>query len=262
MIKLAINLNLILNMNILVCISSVPDTTSPINFNTENNAFDNTGITFIINPYDEFCLTKAVFIKEQTGAFLTVLNIGEQNNDAVLRKALAIGADKAVRINKLPKNSKIVAEIIADYCRKNKFDLIFCGRESIDYNGGQVPGFLADKLNLPFINGCIGMEINGETLELKREIDNGYELCESSMPAVIAGQKGLVEEKDLKIPSMRGIMTARTKPLEIIQTDQEDVEKLTIINFEKPSGRSECKLIHENEVEELVELLINEAKVI
>tara|TARA_B100000945_G_scaffold319249_1_gene326039 strand:+ start:202 stop:951 length:750 start_codon:yes stop_codon:yes gene_type:complete len=249
-------------MNILVCISSVPDTTSPINFNNDNNAFDTNGITFIINPYDEFCLTKAIFIKEQTGALITVLNVGEQNNDSVLRKALAIGADKAVRINQAPKNSKMVSELIADYCKKNTFDLILCGRESIDYNGGKVPGFLAEKLNIPFINGCIGMEINGESLELKREIDNGYEICVSSLPALIAGQKGLVEEKDLKIPSMRGIMTARTKPLEILDSEIEFQEKITIINFEKPLGKSECKLINDNEVEKLVDLLANEAKVI
>tara|TARA_B100001250_G_scaffold413794_1_gene449138 strand:+ start:450 stop:1199 length:750 start_codon:yes stop_codon:yes gene_type:complete len=249
-------------MNILVCISSVPDTTSPINFNNENNTFDTNGITFIINPYDEFCLTKAIFIKEQTGALITVLNIGEQNNDAVLRKALAIGADKAVRINKAPKNSRMVSELIENYCKKNEFDLIFCGRESIDYNGGKVPGFLAEKLKIPFINSCIGMEINDKSLELKREIDNGYELCETSLPALIAGQKGLVEEKDLKIPSMRGIMTARTKPLEIIEPDCKYEEKITIVNFEKPLGRSECKLINDNEVEKLVDLLANEAKVI
>tara|TARA_B100001250_G_scaffold400922_1_gene412134 strand:- start:225 stop:974 length:750 start_codon:yes stop_codon:yes gene_type:complete len=249
-------------MNILVCISSVPDTTSPINFNNENNTFDTNGITFIINPYDEFCLTKAIFIKENIGASITVLNIGEQTNDAVLRKALAIGADKAVRINQKATNSRMVANLIANYCKENPFDLIFCGRESIDYNGGKVPGFLSAKLNIPFINSCIGMEIQGEKLELKREIDNGYEICESALPSLIAGQKGLVEEKDLKIPSMRGIMTARTKPLEVIESNLENENNIQIVNFEKPLGRSECKLINDNEVEKLVDLLANEAKVI
>ena len=249
-------------MNILVCISSVPDTTSPINFNNENRSFDTNGITFIINPYDEFCLTKAIFIKEKLGASITVLNIGESTNDAVLRKALAIGADKAVRINQKPKNSRIVANCISDYCLKNSFDLIFCGRESIDYNGGKVPGFVAEKLNIPFVNGCIGMEIHGEVLELKREIDNGYEICESSLPSLIAGQKGLVEEKDLRIPSMRGIMTARTKPLEVIEPNEEFQENIKIVNFEKPEGRSECTFINDDQVEKLIDLLANEAKVI
>ena len=247
-------------MNILVCISSVPDTTSPINFH--NNIFDTNGITFIINPYDEFCLTKAIHIKEKIGGDITVLNVGEKNNDAILRKALAIGADKAVRINENPKNSKLVSECISNYCASQSFDLIFCGRESIDYNGGKVPGFLASQLDIPFINSCIGLEITGDNIEVKREIDNGYEVCESILPALIAGQKGLVEEKDLRIPSMRGIMTARTKPLEVVEAETNSENKISIVEFEKPSSRSECKIIDENNVEKLVDLLANEAKVI
>ena len=249
-------------MNILVCISSVPDTTSKINFTNNNQSFDKNGITFIINPYDEFCLTKAVFIKEKTGASITVLNVGENANDAILRKALAIGADKAIRINQVATSSEIVAECIADYCEKNTFDLIFFGRESIDYNGGKVPGFVAEKLNIPFINGCIGLELQNTIIETKREIDSGYEICNCVLPAVIAGQKGLVEEKDLKIPSMRGIMTARTKPLEIIDSSKEEKNVLKIQCYHKPVERSDCKIISEENVEELVELLSNEAKVI
>ena len=149
-------------MNILVCISSVPDTTSPIKFKNENRDFENSGINFIINPYDEFCLTKAIFLKEKSNASITVINVGENTNDPILRKALAIGADKAVRINQKSTNSKIVAECIASYCSDKSFDLIFCGRESIDYNGGQVPGFLAIKLNIPFLKSlktAMGMSI-------------------------------------------------------------------------------------------------------
>ena len=249
-------------MNILVCISSVPDTTSPINFVDDNKKFDTNGITLIINPYDEFCLTKAVFIKENIGASITVLNVGSSTNDPVLRKALAIGADRAVRINQNPENSQVVAECIFNYCTNNKFDIIFCGRESIDYNGGKVPGFLANKLNIPFINACIDLEINGETLELKREIDNGYELVESSCPALIAGQKGLVEEKDLRIPSMRGIMTSRTKPLEVIESQVALDNKIEIVSHEKPAKRSECKMISADNVVELVDALANDAKII
>jgi len=249
-------------MNILVCISSVPDTTSKINFTNNNQSFDNNGVTFIINPYDEFCLTKAIFIKEKSGATITVLNVGESANDAILRKALAIGADKAIRINQAPENSKVVSECIVNYCLNNEFDLIFCGRESIDYNGGQVPGFLAAKLKLPFINSCIGLDITDNTLSLKREIDGGHELCECSCPAVIAGQKGLVEEKDLRIPSMRGIMTARTKPLEVINIEIAQEKNIKIIEYNKPTERSECKMIEEDNIDQLVELLSNEAKVI
>ena len=247
-------------MNILVCISSVPDTTSQINFN--ENQFNTNEITFIINPYDEFCLTKAILIKETAGANITVLNVGENTNDPILRKALAIGADKAVRINQKAENSRTVAECIYNYCTNNSFDLIFCGRESIDYNGGQVPGFVASKLNIPFINSCIGLELNENLIECKREMNNGHEICKSTLPSLIAGQKGLVEEKDLRIPSMRGIMTARTKPLEVIDLNINNDKKITIIDFSKPEKKSECRLINEDEVEKLVDLLSNEAKVI
>jgi len=249
-------------MNILVCVSSVPDTTSPINFTDDNKKFDKTNITFIINPYDEFCLTKAIFIKESMGATITVINVGDNSNEPVLRKTLAIGADKAIRINQTANNSKMVASCIANYCQNNKFDLIFCGKESIDYNSGQVPGFLSKKLNLPFVNGCINLEIEGESATLKREIDNGYELCKCSLPLVVAGQKGLVEEKDLRIPSMRGIMTARSKPLEVIEPQIEDKNLIQVIKYDKPLARSECKMISEDNVEELVELLNKEAKII
>ena len=249
-------------MNILVCISSVPDTTSPINFTNNNQSFDKNGITFIINPYDEFCLTKAIFIKEKQSATITVLNVGNNTNDSVLRKALAIGADNAVRINQESINSEMVAECIVGYCQDKNFDIVFCGRESIDYNGGKVPGFIAEKLNLPFINGCVGMDIKNEVIELKREIDNGHEICECSFPVLIAGQKGLVEEKDLRIPSMRGIMSARTKSLEVIEPSVNLENKIKTIHYDKPIQRSECKMINEDNVEELVDLLNNEAKVI
>jgi len=249
-------------MNILVCISSVPDTTSKINFINNNQDFDTNGITFIINPYDEFCLTKAIFIKEAQQAKITVINVGESANDAILRKALAIGADHAVRINQNPKNGNLVAECIANYCQDKDFDFIFCGRESIDYNGGKVPGFLAQKLNIPFINSCIGMNITNNAIELKQEIDNGYQICETTTPILIAGQKGLVEEKDLRIPSMRGIMTARTKPLDIIESNISSEANIKVISYEKPSERSECKMIDSENVEDLINLLSTEAKVI
>ena len=249
-------------MNILVCISSVPDTTSSINFTNSNKNFDKTGITFIINPYDEFCLTKAIFIKESSGANITVINVGDNTNEPVLRKALAIGADKAIRINQTASDSKVVADCIANYCQNNSFDLILCGRESIDYNSGQVPGLLASKLNVPFINGCINLELKEKTATATREIDNGHEICKCLLPLVAAGQKGLVEEKDLRIPSMRGIMTARTKPLEIIESNISIPNSIQVIEYNKPLARSECRMIHEDNVEQLVELLNQEAKVI
>jgi len=249
-------------MNILVCISCVPDTTSKINFTQNKKKLDEGGITFIINPYDEFCLTKAIIMKESSGANVTVISVGDSKSEPVLRKALAIGADSAVRINANSDSSKSVANLIANYCSKNKFDIIFCGRESIDFNGGQVPGFIAAKLNLPFINSCVGLDYIDDKINAKREIDNGHEICECSLPAVVAGQKGLVEEKDLKIPSMRGIMTARTKPLEVLDSESTYNNNIEILELSKPSERSDCKIISEDNVGELVQLLHKEAKVI
>ena len=248
-------------MKILVCISSVPDTTSKINF-INNQDFDKVGVTYIINPYDEFCLTKAIHIKESNNATITVINVGDEKNDSILRKALAIGADNAVRINKNPDNSRMVADCIKKYCDDNQFDLIFCGRESIDYNGGKVPGFLAGKLEIPFINSCIGLEINNIKIKCKCEIDNGIVTLEGNLPVLIAGQKGLVEEKELKIPSMRGIMTARTKPLEIINMEDISNNSMKSVEYTKPTERSECKIFQEDEVEKLVKTLSDEVKVI
>ena len=250
-------------MNILVCLSSVPDTTSKINFNNNNQEFDLNGVSFVINPYDEFCLTKAILIKEKnTKTNITVINVGEQMNDSILRKALAIGADKAVRINIKATHAQIVANALAHYCNDNQFDIIFCGRESIDYNSGIVPGLLAAKMKMPFINGCISLDISENTIETKREIDNGHELSKSNLPAVIAGQKGLVEEKELRIPSMRGIMTARSKPLEVLEYNIKLGQEIKAIIYDKPKERSECVMIPDDNVGKLVELLTNEAKVI
>ena len=156
-------------MKILVCISSVPDTTSKINFIENNTKLDTSGMQFVINPYDEFGLTKAMMLKESNQAEVTVITVGDINVEPVMRKALAIGADKAVRINTKPNDSFSVANEIAMYIKSNSFDLIIGGRDSIDYNGGQVPGFIASKLNIPFINGCIGLEINDTLIECKRD---------------------------------------------------------------------------------------------
>ena len=201
-------------------------------------------------------------MKEGSGANVTVISVGDSKSESVLRKALAIGADNAVRINADSGSSKSVANLISDYCSKNKFDIIFCGRESIDFNGGQVPGFIAEKLNLPFINSCVGLDCFDDKINAKREIDSGHEICECSLPAVVAGQKGLVEEKDLKIPSMRGIMTARTKPLEVLDYESTFNNNIEILELSKPSERSDCKVISEDNVGELVQLLHKEAKVI
>ncbi len=249
-------------MKIVVCLSVVPDTTSKINFIENNTKIEESGITYIINPFDEFCLTKAIFIKEKTGADITVLNVGASKNDPILRKALAIGADRAVRIESNSLEANSIAKYLSKYIKENQFDLIFCGKESIDYNGGKVPGFIAAMLNIPLANGCVGMNIEGENITVKNEIDNGVQICQSKKPIVIAGQKGLVEEKELKIPSMRGIMMARNKPLEVITVEENIEDNLKLKEFLLPKGKSECKMIDSENVSELITLLRNEAKVL
>jgi len=248
-------------MNIVVCISSVPDTTSKINFTENNTQFDTNGIQFVINPYDEFGLTKAMMIKETSGGNVTIITVGDPTVESVMRKALAIGADNAVRINMAATDSYSVASEITHYLKDNPSDLIIAGRESIDYNGGAVGGIIAEMLDLPFINACNGLEISGSSAKATREIDGGKESISAALPLVIGGQKGLVNESELRIPNMRGIMQARSKPLQVIEPSA--TEGLTTsVSFEKPAEKSACKLVDATNVEELVNLLHNEAKVI
>ena len=248
-------------MNILVCISSVPDTTSKINFIENNTLFDTNGIQFVINPYDEFGLTKAVMMKESHGARITVVTVGDISVEPVIRKALAIGADDAVRINSVPRDSYSTADAIFSYAKDKNFDIIIAGRESTDYNGGAVPGMISEMMSIPFINACIGLDIKGDKAEVVREVDGGKETISSSLPLIIGGQKGLVNENDLLIPNMRGIMQSRTKPLEVIESHESE-ERVSSISFNKPEKKDECKLINDQDVSVLVDLLQNEAKVI
>ena len=248
-------------MKILVCISHVPDTTSKINFSEDQTQFDANGVQFVINPLDEFALTRAMWFKEKQGASLTVINVGNQSTEPTLRKALAIGADAAIRVNLEAEDGFQVAQQIAEIVKKEDFNLILCGRESIDYNGGMVPGMLAELLGYNFINGCIGLDVNGQDAELAREIDGGKEILKCQLPLVVAGQKGLVEEKDLRIPNMRGIMMARKKPLTVIEGVDFSPSTHTI-KYEKPEAKGACKIIDSSQVDELIELLHSEAKVI
>jgi len=248
-------------MNIVVCISSVPDTTSKINFTENNTKFDSNGIQFVINPNDEFGLTKAMVLKEANGGTVKVITVGDVSAESVIRKALAIGADSAVRINKVATDSYTTAIEITNYLKENPTDLIIAGKESLDYNGGAVPAMIAEMLNLPFVNACNGLEVTGNDAKISREIDGGKETLSASLPLVIGGQKGLVEESALRIPNMRGIMQARSKPLEVIEPSA--TENLTItVCFEKPAEKGACKLVDADNVAELVSLLRNEAKVI
>lgn len=248
-------------MKILVCISHVPDTTSKINFTTDQSAFDTNGVQFVINPNDEFGLTRAIWFKEKQGAQVDVINVGEAVTEPTLRKALAIGADKAIRINTVAKDGLQVAGELAAFVKENPYDLIIAGRESIDYNGGMVPGILAAKLGYGFINTCVGLDIENNAATATREIDGGKEQLKAELPLVIGAQKGLVEESDLRIPNMRGIMTARQKPLQVIEPKNNQTGS-QIKSFEKPAPKGAIKLVDKENIDELINLLHNEAKVI
>ena len=200
-------------------------------------------------------------IKESIGGKITVITVGDTSVEPVIRKTLAIGADEAIRVNMVPEDSYSVAFEISEYIKENSFNLIITGRESTDYNGGAVPGMLAELTNLPLVNACIGLEVEGNNVKLVREIDGGKEMISSSMPIIIGGQKGLVYESELRIPNMRGIMQSRTKPLSVIDSKSTNAYSSTI-SFEKPEEKAGCKMVDSENVSELVDLLQNEAKVI
>ncbi|MFK7049294.1 electron transfer flavoprotein subunit beta/FixA family protein [Flavobacterium columnare] len=248
-------------MKILVCISHVPDTTSKINFTNGDSEFDTNGVQYVINPNDEFGLTRAVMFQEQQGATVTVVNVGEADTEPTLRKALAIGANDAIRVNANPTDGLFVAKQLAEVIKKGGFDLIIAGKESLDYNGGMVPGMTAGLLGYNFINSCIDLKVEGNTVTAAREIDGGKEVVTTTLPLIVGGQKGLVEEKDLRIPNMRGIMTARTKPLNVVEPLGADVATKAV-KFEKPAPKQEVKLVSPDNLDELINLLHNEAKVI
>ncbi len=248
-------------MKILVCISNVPDTTSKINFTDDDTKFDTNGVQFVINPYDEFGLTRAMWFKEKQGATVHVATVGGPGAEPTIRKALAIGADEAIRVNAEPTDGFFVAQQLAEIVKNGGYDLIIAGRESIDYNGGMVPGMLATLLGLNFVNTCIDLEIDGNNVIATREIDGGKEKLGTTLPLVIGGQKGLVEESDLRIPNMRGIMMARKKALNVVEPIDATVAT-NDVKFQRPAPKGAVKLVDADNVEELITLLHNEAKVI
>jgi electron transfer flavoprotein beta subunit len=246
-------------MKILVCISKSPDTTSKVAFTDGNTKFDENGVQYIVNPYDEwYALVRALEIKEVGGGQVTIVTVGAAADEAVIRKALAIGADEAVRIDADPKDAYYTATQIAEYAKSNGFDLILTGKETINYNGSQVGGMIAEALDLPFVSLAEKLDVNGSTLTLEREIAGGVQVVEVSTPAVVSCAKGMAEQR---IPNMRGIMAARTKPLTVVAPVA--VEELTsYVSYTMPNAKSAVKMINPENMDELVELLHNEAKVI
>lgn len=245
-------------MKILVCITHVPDTTSKIQFTDNNTKFDATGVQFIIGPYDDYALARAVELKEQSGASVTVLNVGEAETEPTIRKALAIGADDAIRINAFPKDSLFVAKEIAKVAKEGGYDMILMGRESIDFNGGMVHSMVGELLGIPSFSPVMKLDIEGDTVKLAREIEGGKEYLEVSMPFVAGCQEPIAE---WKIPNMRGIMSARTKPLNVVEPGVEDAATATT-SFELPPAKGAVKMVDADNVAELVRLLREEAKVL
>lgn len=245
-------------MKILVCITHVPDTTSRISFTDGDTKFDTTGVQFIIGPYDDYALARAVELKEQSGGSITVLNVGGAETEPTIRKALAIGADDAIRVNAEPKDSFFVAEQIANVARDGAYDLILMGRESIDFNGGMVHGIVGEILGLPSISPVMTLEIEGDTAKMAREIEGGKEYLEVKLPLVAGCQEPIAE---WKIPNMRGIMSARTKPLKVVEPSG-DATNTKLQKYELPPAKGDVKMIDADNVGELVSLLKNEAKIL
>ena len=243
---------------ILVCISNVPDTTTKITFTDNNTQFNASGVQFILNPYDEIALSRAIELTESTGGSVTVVNVGEATTEPTIRKALAIGATNAVRISAKPHDAWFVANQIAEYIKSNPFDLILTGQESIDYNGAKVAAMLGELLDLPSVSIIKKLTVEGNTATVEREIEGGKEILTIPLPFVAGTAEGIAEPK---IPNMRGIMSARTKPLSVI----EPVEVKTfsqVLSYETPAARGQVKLIPADDTAKLVELLHDEAKVI
>lgn len=245
-------------MKILVCISNVPDTTTKITFTNNNTQFNTSGVQFILNPYDEIALARAVELAESTGGTVTVINVGEAATEPTIRKALAVGATDAVRINAAPLDAWFVSGQIAEYIKNNPFDLILTGRESIDYNGSKVAGMLGELLDLPSVSIIKKIDVSGTEAIVEREIEGGKEILTIPLPLVAGCAEGVTEPK---IPNMRGIMSARTKPLTVIESVALETNS-TIIGYETPAPRGQVKLIAADDTNQLVELLHAEARVI
>ena len=245
-------------MKILVCISNVPDTTTKINFTPDNKTFITQGVQFIINPYDEIALTRALELTEKAGGTVTVINVGDATTEPTIRKALAIGATDAVRVNTQPRDAFFVAAQIAEYAKDKAFDLILTGRESIDFNGSQVTAMIGEILGMPSVSVVKSLNIEGSLATLEREIEGGKEIMECPLPLVASASEGMAEPR---IPNMRGIMTARTKALAVVEPVAVD-QLVELTGFDKPVPRSSVKLVAPDNTDELVQLLHTEAKVI
>lgn len=246
-------------MKLLVCVAKTPETTTKIQLTADATDIDQNGVQYIMNPYDEwYALVRALELKESAGGEVTLLNVGPAANDTVIRKGLAIGADKAVRINAEGGGSLFIARQIAEHAKSEGYDMIFFGKETIDYNGSEVGAMVAEFLDLPYVGDASHMEVNGSTATVTRDIEGGVEVVEVGTPFALSAAKGMAEQR---IPNMRGIMMAKRKPLAIVEPV--DFPATTeVVQYEKPPEKSAVKLVDPENMDELVRLLHEEAKVI
>ncbi len=246
-------------MNILVCVSHVPDTTTKVKF-VDGKELDKTGIQWIINPWDELALTRALELKEGSGGKIkkvTVVNVGQKITEPIIRKALAIGADDAIRIDTEPKDAFSVASEIQKIVEEGDYQLVFTGIESSDYNSNSVGGILADLIGMNSVSAVSGVNFEDDTFKIKRDIDGGYETITVSLPVVLSVQKGITINP--RIPAMRGIMMAKRKPLKVVESA--NIEQLIeYVGYEMPQAKAACKFVES--ADELIDLLHNEVKVI
>lgn len=244
-------------MNILVCISVVADTTSKINISSQTKLFDPSGVQFIINPSDESALTRAIEIKEKDGASVSLINVGEAKDEPILRKAFSIGADSMIRVDTTAKDSYSVAKEIEAAVGSRNFDLILCGVENLDYHGGATPGILAALLGYNFVDNVSSVSVEDTGVVVHREVDGGREKVELSFPCILAVRKELIDDSELRIPSMRSIMQARTAQIEVVRAKEIEA-KVSFTDMENPPKREDIKMIDKDNLEEIVEILLKE----
>lgn len=247
-------------MKILVCISKTPDTTSKIAFKDGNSKFDDAGVQWIINPYDEwYSLVRAIELKEKDAAtVIHLVTVGLADSEPIIRKALALGGDEAIRINAESSDSYYIATQIAEIAKQGGYDLVFTGKETIDYNASSTGAMIAELLDMPYVSLATKFDLTGTTATVNREIEGGEEVCEVSLPVVVSCQKGVAEQR---IPNMRGIMAARTKPLKVVEPTALDT-LTTVVSYELPPAKAGVKLVAADNVAELARLLHEEAKAI
>jgi electron transfer flavoprotein beta subunit len=247
-------------MKILVCISKTPDTTAKIAFTDNNTKFADAGVQWIINPYDEwYALVRAIELKEaDPSTLLHLVNVGDASSDPIIRKALALGGDEAIRVNSTNNDSYNIAAQIAAVAKDGSYDLVFTGKETIDYNGSSIGGMVAELLDLPYISHAVKFDLEAGNAVVIREIEGGEETDKAALPLVVSCQKGMAEQR---IPNMKGIMGARTKPLKVVEPVEADT-LTSIITFDLPPAKAGVKLVPADQPEELVRLLHDEARVI